>query len=163
MVSSRNSQLISQLRDYKTVILSSNWSEYMDDTPTFMTEIDRTLDYLTSHGHHTIMVFSAPNLETSRLPETFARLQGFSLPVHFTEQEIKGKAYHEDIAIRKHLMQHIKTKFPKVVCIDLLPLVPKDIMVEGKSVMRDNYHFSFFGAQYVADQFIQRGYHLIAS
>ena len=163
MVSSRNSQLISQLRDYKTVILSSNWSEYMDDTPTFMTEIDRTLDYLTSHGHHTIMVFSAPNLETSRLPETFARLQGFSLPVHFTEQEIKGKAYHEDIAIRKHLMQHIKTKFPKVVCINLLPLVPKDIMVEGKSVMRDNYHFSFFGAQYVADQFIQRGYHLIAS
>lgn len=51
--------------------------------------------------------------------------------------------------------------FPNVVCIDLLPLVPKDLMVDGKSVMRDNYHLSFFGAQYIGEQFIKKGYHLV--
>ena len=136
IVSDRNSQLMSKLGDYKTVILSSHWTQYY--TPTFKTELDRTLSYLTTHGHHTIMIFSTPSFETSRLPETFARLQGFSLPVSFTEKEIKGKAFYEGIAIRKQLMEHIKMNFPNVVCIDLLPLVPKDLMVDGKSVMRDN-------------------------
>ena len=58
-------------------------------------------------------------------------------------------------------MEHIKMNFPNVVCIDLLPLVPKDLMVDGKSVMRDNYHLSFFGAQYIGEQFIKKGYHLV--
>ena len=159
IVSDRNSQLMSKLGDYKTVILSSHWTQYY--TPTFKTELDRTLSYLTTHGHHTIMIFSTPSFETSRLPETFARLQGFSLPVSFTEKEIKGKAFYEGIAIRKQLMEHIKMNFPNVVCIDLLPLVPKDLMVDGKSVMRDNYHLSFFGAQYIGEQFIKKGYHLV--
>lgn len=79
------------------------------------------------------------------------------LPEPILRNEEYAKA-EQDFAKVK---QEIDSNFPQVRWINLLPMLPADLMVDGKSVLCNGTHINIFGANYLADQFIKSGQRLL--
>ena len=100
---------------------------------------------------------------TYRVAETYHKVMGKGnllaqiLPEPILRNEEYAKA-EQDFAKVK---QEIDSCFPQVRWINLLPMLPADLMVDGKSVLCNGTHINIFGANYLADQFIKSGQRLL--
>ena len=110
-----------------------------------------------------ILVKSCYTYNTYRVAETYHKVMGKGsllaqmLPEPILRNEEYAKAKQDFAKVK----QEIDSYFPQVRWINLLPMLPADLMVDGKSVLCNGTHINIFGANYLADQFIKSGERLL--
>lgn len=158
----RTYRLAGELDKYSTVIISLNWWH-----PDFITmalpSVENVIAHCLQEGKKVILVNSCFTYNTYRVAETYHKVMGKGnllaqiLPEPILRNEEYAKA-EQDFAKVK---QEIDSNFPQVRWINLLPMLPADLMVDGKSVLCNGTHINIFGANYLADQFIKSGQRLL--
>ena len=158
----RTYRLAGELDKYSTVIISLNWWH-----PEFIAKglppVENVIAHLLQEGKKVILVNSCFTYNTYRVAETYHKVMGKGsllaqmLPEPILRNEEYAKA-EQDFAKVK---QEIDSYFPQVRWINLLPMLPADLMVDGKSVLCNGTHINIFGANYLADQFIKSGERLL--
>lgn len=155
-------RLAGELDKYSTVIISLNWWH-----PGFIAKalppVENVIAHCLQEGKKVILVNSCFTYNTYRVAETYHKVMGKGnllaqiLPEPILRNEEYAKA-EQDFAKVK---QEIDSYFPQVRWINLLPMLPADLMVDGKSVLCNGTHINIFGANYLADQFIKSGERLL--
>ena len=158
----RTYRLAGELDKYSTVIISLNWWH-----PEFIVKglppVENVIAHCLQEGKKVILVNSCFTYNTYRVAETYHKVMGKGnllaqmLPEPILRNEEYAKA-EQDFAKVK---QEIDSYFPQLRWIDLLPMLPADLMVDGKSVLCNGTHVNIFGANYLADQFIKSGQRLL--
>ena len=158
----RTYRLAGELDKYSTVIISLNWWH-----PGFIAKalppVQNVIAHCLQEGKKVILVNSCFTYNTYRVAETYHKVMGKGnllaqiLPEPILRNEEYAKA-EQDFAKVK---QEIDSYFPQVRWINLLPMLPADLMVDGKSVLCNGTHINIFGANYLADQFIKSGERLL--
>ena len=158
----RSRKIISDLPKFNTIIISLNWW-YPETYSKVLPEVLSTIGFLQKQGKKIILVNSCMTYNTTRISETYHKVMGKGnllaqiLPKPILRNEEYAKA-EQDFAKVK---QKIDSCFPQVRWINLLPMLPADLMVDGKSVLCNGTHINIFGANYLADQFIKSGERLL--
>ena len=158
----RSRKIISDLPKFNTIIISLNWW-YPETYSKVLPEVLSTIGFLQKQGKKVILVNSCYTYNTYRVAETYHKVMGKGnllaqiLPKPILRNEEYAKA-EQDFAKVK---QKIDSCFPQVRWINLLPMLPADLMVDGKSVLCNGRHINIFGANYLADQFIKSGQKLL--
>ena len=158
----RSRKIISDLPKFNTIIISLNWW-YPETYSKVLPEVLSTIGFLQKQGKKVILVNSCFTYNTYRVAETYHKVMGKGnllaqiLPKPILRNEEYAKA-EQDFAKVK---QKIDSCFPQVRWINLLPMLPADLMVDGKSVLCNGTHINIFGANYLADQFIKSGQRLL--
>ena len=158
----RSRKIISDLPKFNTIIISLNWW-YPETYSKVLPEVLSTIGFLQKLGKKVILVNSCYTYNTYRVAETYHKVMGKGnllaqiLPKPILRNEEYAKA-EQDFAKVK---QKIDSCFPQVRWINLLPMLPADLMVDGKSVLCNGRHINIFGANYLADQFIKSGQKLL--
>ena len=158
----RSRKIISDLPKFNTIIISLNWW-YPETYSKVLPEVLSTIGFLQKQGKKIILVNSCMTYNTTRISETYYKVMGKGnllaqiLPKPILRNEEYAKA-EQDFAKVK---QKIDSCFPQVRWINLLPMLPADLMVDGKSVLCNGRHINIFGANYLADQFIKSGQRLL--
>ena len=158
----RSRKIISDLPKFNTIIISLNWW-YPETYSKVLPEVLSTIGFLQKQGKKVILVNSCYTYNTYRVAETYHKVMGKGnllaqiLPKPILRNEEYAKA-EQDFAKVK---QKIDSCFPQVRWINLLPMLPADLMVDGKSVLCNGRHINIFGANYLADQFIKSGQRLL--
>ena len=158
----RSRKIISDLPKFNTIIISLNWW-YPETYSKVLPEVLSTIGFLYKQGKKVILVNSCYTYNTYRVAETYHKVMGKGnllvqiLPKPILRNEEYAKA-EQDFAKVK---QKIDSCFPQVRWINLLPMLPADLMVDGKSVLCNGRHINIFGANYLADQFLKSGQRLL--
>ncbi len=158
----RSRKIISDLPKFNTIIISLNWW-YPETYSKVLPEVLSTIGFLQKQGKKVILVNSCYTYNTYRVAETYHKVMGKGsllaqmLPEPILRNEEYAKA-EQDFAKVK---QEIDSYFPQVRWINLLPMLPADLMVDGKSVLCNGTHINIFGANYLANQFIKSGERLL--
>ena len=158
----RSRKIISDLPKFNTIIISLNWW-YPETYSKVLPEVLSTIGFLQKQGKKVILVNSCFTYNTYRVAETYHKVMGKGnllaqiLPKPILRNEEYAKA-EQDFAKVK---QKIDSCFPQVRWINLLPMLPADLMVDGKSVLCNGRHINIFGANYLADQFLKSGQRLL--
>ncbi len=158
----RSRKIISDLPKFNTIIISLNWW-YPETYSKVLPEVLSTIGFLQKQGKKIILVNSCFTYNTYRVAETYHKVMGKGnllaqiLPKPILRNEEYAKA-EQDFAKVK---QKIDSCFPQVRWINLLPMLPADLMVDGKSVLCNGRHINIFGANYLADQFLKSGQRLL--
>ena len=158
----RTYRLAGELDKYSTVIISLNWWH-----PDFITmalpSVENVIAHCLQEGKKVILVNSCYTYNTYRVAETYHKVMGKGnllaqiLPEPILRNEEYAKAERDFAEVK----QEIDSSFPQVRWINLLPMLPADLMVDGKSVLCNGTHINIFGANYLADQFIKSGQRLL--
>ena len=159
----RSQRIISDLPKFKTIIISLNWwhpETYSKALP----EVLSTIGFLHKQGKHIIVVNSCMSYNTARLAETYCsvRQKPVTLSALQSENYLRGTAYHLGENRVQATKQAINTRFPQVEWLDLVPFIPHSLLHNGKSILCNPTHINIYGANYLADRFIESGQHLIA-
>ena len=158
----RSRKIISDLPKFNTIIISLNWW-YPETYSKVLPEVLSTIGFLQKQGKRIILVNSCMTYNTTRISETYHKVMGkgnllvqiWPKPILRNEEYAKAE---QDFAKVK---QKIDSCFPQVRWINLLPMLPADLMVDGKSVLCNGRHINIFGANYLADQFLKSGQRLL--
>ena len=159
----RSQRIIGDLPKFKTIIISLNWwhpETYSKALP----EVLSTIGFLHKQGKHIIVVNSCMSYNTARLAETYCsvRQKPVTLSTLQSENYLRGTAYHLGENRVQATKQAINTRFPQVEWLDLVPFIPHSLLHNGKSILCNPTHINIYGANYLADRFIESGQHLIA-
>ena len=158
----RSRKIISDLPKFNTIIISLNWW-YPETYSKVLPEVLSTIGFLQKQGKKVILVNSCYTYNTYRVAETYHKVMGKGnllaqiLPKPILRNEEYAKAEQDFSKVK----QKIDSCFPQVRWINLLPMLPADLMVDGKSVLCNGRHINIFGANYLADQFIKSGQRLL--
>ena len=158
----RTYRLAGELDKYNTVIISLNWWH-----PEFIAKglppVEDVIAHCLQEGKKVILVNSCYTYNTYRVAETYHKVMGKGsllaqiLPDPILRNEEYAKAERDFAEVK----QEIDSSFPQVRWVNLLPMLPADLMVDGKSVLCNGTHINIFGANYLADQFIKSGQRLL--
>ena len=158
----RTYRLAGELDKYSTVIISLNWWH-----PEFIAKglppVEDVIAHCLQEGKKVILVNSCYTYNTYRVAETYHKVMGKGnllaqiLPEPILRNEEYAKAERDFAEVK----QEIDSSFPQVRWVNLLPMLPADLMVDGKSVLCNGTHINIFGANYLADQFIKSGQRLL--
>ena len=158
----RSRKIISDLPKFNTIIISLNWW-YPGTYSKVLPEVLSTIGFLQKQGKKIILVNSCFTYNTYRIAETYHKVMGKGnllaqiLPEPILRNEEYAKAEQEFAKVK----QKIDSCFPQVRWINLLPMLPADLMVDGKSVLCNERHINIMGANYLADQFIKSGQRIL--
>ena len=53
-------------------------------------------------------------------------------------------------------MKNIVKKYPQIIWVDLNPYIPKDFMINGLPIYRDDDHINPYGARKIAEHFAEK-------
>lgn len=158
----RTYRLAGELDKYSTVIISLNWWH-----PGFIAKalppVQNVIAHCLQEGKKVILVNSCFTYNTYRVAETYHKVMGKGnllaqiLPEPILRNEEYAKAERDFAEVK----QEIDSSFPQVRWVNLLPMLPANLMVDGKSVLCNGTHINIFGANYLADQFIKSGQRLL--
>ena len=159
----RTRRIARELNQYNTVIISLNWwhEEFLEKA---LQRVEKNIARFQKEGKQVILVHSCYTYNTYRVAETYHKVMGkgnglaYVLPTPILQNENYTKALNN---FRK-VKQTISTHYPQVRWVDLTLFLPSDLMVDGKTVLCNGTHINIYGANYLADRFIESGQHLIA-
>ena len=159
----RTRRIAGELNQYNTVIISLNWwhEEFLEKA---LQRVEKNIARFQKEGKQVILVHSCYTYNTYRVAETYHKVMGkgnglaYVLPTPILQNENYTKALNN---FRK-VKQTISTRYPQVRWVDLTQFLPSDLMVDGKTVLCNGTHINIYGANYLADRFIESGQHLIA-
>ena len=159
----RTRRIAGELNQYNTVIISLNWwhEEFLEKA---LQRVEKNIARFQKEGKQVILVHSCYTYNTYRVAETYHKVMGkgnglaYVLPTPILQNENYTKALNN---FRK-VKQTISTRHPQVRWVDLTLFLPSDLMVDGKTVLCNGTHINIYGANYLADRFIESGQHLIA-
>ena len=159
----RTRRIAGKLNQYNTVIISLNWwhEEFLEKA---LQRVEKNIARFQKEGKQVILVHSCYTYNTYRVAETYHKVMGkgnglaYVLPTPILQNENYTKALNN---FRK-VKQTISTRYPQVRWVDLTLFLPSDLMVDGKTVLCNGTHINIYGANYLADRFIESGQHLIA-
>ncbi|VEG70412.1 O-acetyltransferase OatA [[Pasteurella] aerogenes] len=144
-----------QIQYYDTIFLLGYWEKYIpsdnDETQeiNFLTHFEKTLQYLL-HQHKTIYVF-ADNPTISVQGTRYYYLTQKGLSFILPKLTISSKS-----AKANQLMKNIVKKYPQIIWVDLNPYIPKDFMINGLPIYRDDDHINPYGARKIAEHFAEK-------
>lgn len=153
----RAKRLLTDLPQIKTVVISINWwhESYKNDAIP-------SIKFFQQKGKEVILLISCMQYDNPNIIESYYRSQHpWLLPLCNKEIPIRGEMYNgatSRVAINK---QKITKLFPNIKWVDLTPLIPNNLTVNGQAVLLDYAHLNDFGAKYVAEQFIKSNQRLI--
>ena len=159
----RTRRIAGELNQYNTVIISLHWwhEEFLEKA---LQRVEKNIARFQKEGKQVILVHSCYTYNTYRVAETYHKVMGkgnglaYVLPTPILQNENYTKALNN---FRK-VKQTISTHYPQVRWVDLTLFLPSDLMVDGKTVLCNGTHINIYGANYLADRFIESGQHLIA-
>ena len=159
----RTRRIARELNQYNTVIISLNWwhEEFLEKA---LQRVEKNIARFQKEGKQVILVHSCYTYNTYRVAETYHKVMGkgnglvYVLPTPILQNENYTKALNN---FRK-VKQTISTRYPQVRWVDLTQFLPSDLMVDGKTVLCNGTHINIYGANYLANRFIESGQHLIA-
>ena len=159
----RTRRIAGELNQYNTVIISLNWwhEEFLEKA---LQRVEKNIARFQKEGKQVILVHSCYTYNTYRVAETYHKVMGkgnglaYVLPTPILQNENYTKSLNN---FRK-VKQTISTHYPQVRWVDLTLFLPSDLMVDGKTVLCNGTHINIYGANYLADRFIESGQHLIA-
>ena len=159
----RTRRIAGELNQYNTVIISLNWwhEEFLEKA---LQRVEKNIARFQKEGKQVILVHSCYTYNTYRVAETYHKVMGkgnglaYVLPTPILQNENYTKALNN---FRK-VKQTISTRYPQVRWVDLTQFLPSDLMGDGKTVLCNGTHINIYGANYLADRFIESGQHLIA-
>ena len=159
----RTRRIAGELNQYNTVIISLNWwhEEFLEKA---LQRVEKNIARFQKEGKQVVLVHSCYTYNTYRVAETYHKVMGkgnglaYVLPTPILQNENYTKALNN---FRK-VKQTISTHYPQVRWVDLTLFLPSDLMVDGKTVLCNGTHINIYGANYLADRFIESGQHLIA-
>ena len=159
----RTRRIAGELNQYNTVIISLNWwhEEFLEKA---LQRVEKNIARFQKEGKQVILVHSCYTYNTYRVAETYHKVMGkgnglaYVLPTPILQNENYTKALNNFQKVK----QTISTRYPQVRWVDLTLFLPSDLMVDGKTVLCNGTHINIYGANYLADRFIESGQHLIA-
>ena len=159
----RTRRIARELNQYNTVIISLNWwhEEFLEKA---LQRVEKNIARFQKEGKQVILVHSCYTYNTYRVAETYHKVMGkgnglaYVLPTPILQNENYTKALNNFQKVK----QTISTRYPQVRWVDLTLFLPSDLMVDGKTVLCNGTHINIYGANYLADRFIESGQHLIA-
>ena len=159
----RTRRIAGELNQYNTVIISLNWwhEEFLEKA---LQRVEKNIARFQKEGKQVILVHSCYTYNTYRVAETYHKVMGkgnglaYVLPTPILQNENYTKALNNFQKVK----QTISTRYPQVRWVDLTQFLPSDLMVDGKTVLCNGTHINIYGANYLADRFIESGQHLIA-
>ena len=159
----RTRRIAGELNQYNTVIISLNWwhEEFLEKA---LQRVEKNIARFQKEGKQVILVHSCYTYNTYRVAETYHKVMGkgnglaYVLPTPILQNENYTKALNNFQKVK----QTISTRYPQVRWVDLTQFFPSDLMVDGKTVLCNGTHINIYGANYLADRFIESGQHLIA-
>ena len=159
----RTRRIAGELNQYNTVIISLNWwhEEFLEKA---LQRVEKNIARFQKEGKQVILVHSCYTYNTYRVAETYHKVMGkgnglaYVLPTPILQNENYTKALNNFQKVK----QTISTRYPQVRWVDLTLFLPSDLMVDGKTVLCNGTHINIYGANYLADCFIESGQHLIA-
>ena len=159
----RTRRIARELNQYNTVIISLNWwhEEFLEKA---LQRVEKNIARFQKEGKQVILVHSCYTYNTYRVAETYHKVMGkgnglaYVLPTPILQNENYTKALNNFQKVK----QTISTRYPQVRWVDLTQFLPSDLMVDGKTVLCNGTHINIYGANYLADRFIESGQHLIA-
>ena len=158
----RTRRIARELNQYNTVIISLNWwhEEFLEKA---LQRVEKNIARFQKEGKQVILVHSCYTYNTYRVAETYHKVMGkgnglaYVLPTPILQNENYTKALNNFQKVK----QTISTRYPQVRWVDLTLFLPSDLMVDGKTVLCNGTHINIYGANYLADRFIESGQHLI--
>ncbi|WP_075565254.1 acyltransferase family protein [Ihuprevotella massiliensis] len=158
----RTRRIAGELNQYNTVIISLNWwhEEFLEKA---LQRVEKNIARFQKEGKQVILVHSCYTYNTYRVAETYHKVMGkgnglaYVLPTPILQNENYTKALNNFQKVK----QTISTRYPQVRWVDLTLFLPSDLMVDGKTVLCNGTHINIYGANYLADRFIESGQHLI--
>lgn len=153
----RSKRLLTDLPQIKTVVISINWwnDSYNDD-------IISSIKFFQHKGKEVILLISCMKYDNPKVIESYYKSQHpWLLPLCNKEIPIRGEIYNDvtsKVAINR---QKITKLFPRIKWVDLTPLIPNSLTVNGHAVLFNSFHFNDFGARCIAERFIQSKQRLI--
>ena len=158
----RTRRIARELNQYNTVIISLNWwhEEFLEKA---LQRVEKNIARFQKEGKQVILVHSCYTYNTYRVAETYHKVMGkgnglaYVLPTPILQNENYTKALNNFQKVK----QTISTRYPQVRWVDLTQFLPSDLMVDGKTVLCNGTHINIYGANYLADRFIESGQHLI--
>ena len=153
----RAKRLLTDLPQIKTVVISINWwsDSYKDD-------LISSIKFFQQKRKEVILLIGCMQYDNPNVIESYYKSQHpWLLPLCNKEIPIRGEIYNDvtsRVAINK---QKITKLFPNIKWVDLTPLIPNNLTVNGQAVLLDYAHLNDFGAKYVAEQFIKSNQRLI--
>ena len=158
----RTRRIARELNQYNTVIISLNWwhEEFLEKA---LQRVEKNIARFQKEGKQVILVHSCYTYNTYRVAETYHKVMGkgnglaYVLPTPILQNENYTKALNNFQKVK----QTISTRYPQVRWVDLTQFLPSDLMVDGKTVLCNGTHINIYGANYLADRFVESGQHLI--
>lgn len=154
----RAKRLLTDLPQIKTVVICINWWWW----PSYDDDIISSIKFFQQKGKEVILLISCMQYDNPKIIESYYRSQHpWLLPLCNKEIPVRGDIYNDvtsKVAINK---QKITKLFPHIRWVDLTPLIPNNLTVNGHAILFDNFHFNDFGARCIAERFIQSNQRLI--
>ena len=153
----RSRRLLTDLPQIKTVVISINWwtDSYNDD-------IISSIKFFQQKGKEVILLISCMQYDNPKVIESYYKTQHpWLLPLCNKEIPIRGEIYNDITSKFALNRQKIAKLFPHIRWVDLTPLIPNNLTVNGHAVLFDSFHFNDFGAKFLAEQFIKSNKRLI--
>ena len=144
------------LDQYQVVIFSNRWSLYTKSDD-FMQVFEQTLQYLISKGKTIYVLHDNPNTGVSMWRRYFFQQKGifiFPLEALSAKQQLDTEQANLEIHT---LIQ----RYPTIHWVDLTEGIPEDFMINGIPIYRDDNHLTPYGANHIADWFINSNQHLL--
>lgn len=136
---------------YKTIILPADWGNEAFNTPSFRKRLSKTLRLLEEQGLRIYMLNAYANVDEPRYKEYHHRRMG--LGWLYPERSVgsyKGASYAEARANLDAMAIYLAEHHPTIHWIDLSPLIPDTLLLEGKPIYRDHNHFNRHWVEYLA-------------
>ena len=149
--------MLTDLPQIKTVVISINWwsDSYKDD-------LISSIKFFQQKRKEVILLIGCMQYDNPNVIESYYKSQyPWLLPLCNKEIPIRGEIYNDvtsKVAINR---QKITKLFPHIRWVDLTPLIPNSLTVNGHAVLFNSFHFNDFGARCIAERFIQSNQRLI--
>lgn len=145
------------LDQYQVVILSNRWSLYAKSDD-FMHAFEQTLQYLISKGKTIYVLRDNPNTGLSMWRLYFFQQKGIHVSSLGTTTSTQKQLDTEQANSKIHALIQ---RYPAIHWIDLTEGIPEGFMVNGIPIYHDDNHLTPYGANHIADWFINSNQHLL--
>ena len=145
------------LDQYQVVILSNRWSLYAK-SDNFMHAFEQTLQYLISKGKTIYVLRDNPNTGLSMWRLYFFQQKGIHVSSLGTTTSTQKQLDTEQANSKIHALIQ---RYPAIHWIDLTEGIPEGFMVNGIPIYHDDNHLTPYGANHIADWFINSNQHLL--
>ncbi|EEG23398.1 O-acetyltransferase OatA [Eikenella corrodens] len=145
------------LDQYQVVILSNRWSLYAKSDD-FMHAFEQTLQYLISKGKTIYVLRDNPNTGLSMWRLYFFQQKGIHVSSLGTTTSTQKQLDTEQANSKIHALIQ---RYPAIHWIDLTEGIPEGFIVNGIPIYHDDNHLTPYGANHIADWFINSNQHLL--